>query len=47
MEDAINIYIEQQYYSYCLCLREYIDYVDKEEIDLKYGYIETCKNIIS
>lgn len=46
MKDAIKFYIEQQYYCYCLYLRECIDDVDKEweEIGLKYGYIDANKD---
>ena len=39
---TIKFYIEQQYYGYCQYLREYLDDVDKEwvEIAVKNGYIE-------
>lgn len=46
LEDAIKFYIEQQYYCYCQYLRECLDDVDKEwvEIGIKNGYIESNKD---
>lgn len=46
MKDAINFYVEQQYYGYCQYLRECLDDVEKEwiEIGIKYGYIEADKD---
>ena len=41
-EDAIQFYIEEQYYGYCQCLRECLEDTEKEwiEIGLKNGFIE-------
>ncbi len=46
LKDAIDFYIEQQYYGYCQYLRECLDDVDKEwvEIGIKNGYIESNKD---
>lgn len=45
-KDAIDFYVEEQYYSYCQYLRECLDDVDNEwvEIGKKYGYIDSNKD---
>ena len=46
LKDAVDFYIEQQYYCYCQYLRECLDDVDKEwvEIGINNGYFDSNKD---